>query len=135
MKYSVLKETVLLSMNLKLLGKWDSCRDDSMKRLKENLDRMFVAVVDDQAVGHSYWSLLEDKPCIYSIFVMNEARRMGIASALMDKCESQILASGYNQAGLSTMVTNPAQYAFLRMGYEKTETTDGWSYFTKLLGK
>lgn len=103
-----------------MLVKWDGAKSKTLGRLKASVDNMFVATIGDDTVGHVYWSLLDNGPCIYSIYVVLEARRMGIATSLLKRCEDHIVDNGYNQVVLLTLLTNPAQQLYLDMEYIMT---------------
>lgn len=113
------------------LERWDAIKDRTMTTLRSNLERMLVAVVDKRLAGHCYWSLYHKEPCIYSIYISNDFRKMGIASSLIIQAEKEIFDCGYNKVTLATLITNPAQHLFDKMNYKRLEVKDGWIYYSK----
>ncbi|WDV45797.1 GNAT family N-acetyltransferase [Clostridiaceae bacterium M8S5] len=114
------------------LDRWDSVKDKTMKLLSGSIDRMYVATVGDKLVGHSYWNIYKEEPCVYSIYVTEDFRRKGIANKLINSIEKQVTDSGYNKVTLSTLVTNQAQYLFNKMGYEVVDIKDGYINYNKV---
>ena len=113
------------------LDKWDAAKDRIMALLTDNLDRMVIVTVDGVLAGHAYWAMSEDMPCVYSVYITDKYRRMGLASGLMNELEKSISLSGFSEVSLSTLVINPAQHLFTKIGYVKTKTEDGWIHFIK----
>lgn len=115
------------------LDKWDSVKSHTLEMLRNNIDKMFVASVNSDLVGHTYWSILDGNPCIYSIYISENSRKLGLATRLIKKAEEQICEMGYHTVTLSTLVTNPAQNVFNKLGYEVTSIKDGWINYIKKL--
>jgi len=115
------------------LGRWDDAGDHVMETLESNMDHMFVADAGGQLAGHAYWALHDGHPCVYSVFVADDFRRLGIALALMRALEENMALCGYHEVTLSTLTVNPAQHLFARLGYTQTQTKDEWMYYIKEL--
>ena len=115
------------------LARWETVKDKTMELLRNNITNMFVATVDDHIAGHVYWSILDGYPCIFSIYISKDYRRMGLASRLMHTAEEHVYDNGYSKLTLSTLVNNTAQHLFDRLGYERTSVTDGWINYIKVM--
>lgn len=113
------------------LDRWDSAKKHTLEMLRNNIDRMFVASIECDLVGHCYWSLSYGNPCIYSIYISENSRKLGLASKLISKVEEQIRENEYQIVTLSTLVINPAQNVFSKLGYEVTSIEDGWINYKK----
>lgn len=128
--YSFEREYIIEHENSQL-SKWDSAKDRIMEMLNNNINRMFVATVEGEILGHGYWSFHLDEPCIFSIYISKNHRHIGIATLLMGAMEREIFESGYKKITLSTLETNPAQYLFNKMNYKEVDRIDGWINFVK----
>jgi GNAT superfamily N-acetyltransferase len=117
------------------LSKWDLIKEKTMGVLRYNLGRMFVATVDGKLVGHGYWDIYFEEPCICSIFILKVYRNIGIATGLMKVIENQIFKKEYSKVNLSTLEINSAQYLFNKLNYTVIETKDGWIHYSKRLNK
>lgn len=113
------------------LARWDSAKERNMKMLQDNIHQMFVSTIDDKIAGFGYWSIHNDDPCVFSIYISKDHRKMGMATELMDNMEKQIHKSGYTKMTLSTLETNPAQYLFNKLNYEEIGRNDGWINYEK----
>jgi ribosomal protein S18 acetylase RimI-like enzyme len=115
------------------LTRWLAAEPRIKQQLVSNLARMFVADCGGKVVGHCFWDVMNDKPHICSIFVVEEQRRTGLASQLIGVAEADCAAHGFETCYLETRENNPAQILFLRLGYVEIERRDGWIYFEKPL--
>lgn len=113
------------------LEKWDDAKERIFETLKSYTNTMFVAVVDEQVVGHGYWGMYEGLPCVYSLYIDKDHRKGGLGFALMERLDKDIEEKGHKISSLATLVTNPAQYLFEKAGYERTDEKDGWIQFEK----
>lgn len=90
---------------------------------------LLVALLGGKRVGYAYarleprdWNALRDAcGALHDIFVLPEARRAGVASALLDDVIVRLKALGAPRIVLSTAVQNePAQRLFERHGFRAT---------------
>ena len=90
---------------------------------------LVIALLDEKPVGYAYarlesrdWNLLLDAyGALHDIFVVKEARRTGVASALLDEVAGRLRALGAPRIVLSTAVQNEsAQRLFERHGFRST---------------
>ena len=63
--------------------------------MNDNNGKTKVATIKGRTVGHAYWSLHENEPCIFIIFVLKKNRRIGTLTMLMNKIEAQIKHAGF----------------------------------------
>ncbi len=114
---------------------WEERSDLTKNQLNNSLPSICIAEVDGNLVGHSYWSFYEEKPCVYSIFVLKSYRGEGIGKTLMTAIEASVVESGFDVVILSTLESNPAQHLFDRMGYQRLDVINGWIKYEKYLKK
>src|SRR4030095_5891639 len=90
---------------------------------------LLVALKDEKRVGYAYarlesgdWNALLDAfGALHDIFVVKEARRTGVASALLDEVAERLRVLGATRILLSTAVQNQAaQKLFERHGFRPT---------------
>lgn len=90
---------------------------------------LLVAASGERLVGYSYakleprdWNALRDAcGALHDIFVVEEARRGGVANLLLDEVVSRLRALGAPRVVLSTAVQNhAAQRLFERHGFRST---------------
>ncbi|GKX30887.1 hypothetical protein SH1V18_33670 [Vallitalea longa] len=129
----LMEREYIIEHEFEQLFRWDSAKERNMKMMLDNIHRMFVATIDSKVIGHSYWSIYNDDPCVFSIYISKNYRNMGIATDLMIKVEEQIYKSNYKKITLSTLETNPAQYLFNKLNYEEIGRKDGWINYEKFL--
>lgn len=113
------------------LSKWDAIRTKTMELLTNQLEKIYVATVNEELVGHVFWSIYLEQPCVYSIYVHKKFRSRGIASELLHYLEKQIVEQGYNKLTLSTLETNPAKYLFEKSDYVVLDIKNGWIEYSK----
>ncbi len=88
--------------------------------LKSKSSEVVVAMMDGAAVG--YMVMLKRSGCsvarLYSLGVLPEARKKGVARALLQQCEQLAMASGCNRIHLEVHVNNqPGFMLYLLAGY------------------
>jgi len=90
---------------------------------------LLVATRNERRVGYAYarleprdWNaLLDAHGALHDIYVEPEARRAGIATALLDEVKRRLSAAGAPRVVLSTAVQNEAaQRLFERHGFRRT---------------
>ncbi len=114
---------------------WEKRSDSTKNQLNNCLPFICIAEVDGNIVGHGYWSLYEEKPSVYSIFVLKSYRGQGIGKTLMTAIEASVVESGFDLITLSTLESNPAQHLFDQMGYQRLNVIDRWIRYEKILEK
>lgn len=129
----LMEREYIIEHEIKQLTKWDAVKERNIKCILDNIHRMFIAVVDNKIVGFSYWSIHDDLPCVFSIYITKYYRRMGIATALIEMIEKDIHNSGYKEMILSTLETNPAQYFFCKKNYLEIYRKNGWINYKKVV--
>jgi ribosomal protein S18 acetylase RimI-like enzyme len=78
-----------------------------------------VAEVDDRVGGFILWARFDDTGHIITIDVLEEYRRLGVGTALLNEAERRIARRGAVQIELETAVNNTAAIAFWkRHGYQ-----------------
>lgn len=98
--------------------RWLHAKEKNYTLLQDNLQNMIVAENDGEIFGHSYWSVINNKPYIFSVYVCPTHRDKGAARTLISKIEEKIVASNFNMCFLSTHQNNPAKIFFTKIGYE-----------------
>jgi GNAT superfamily N-acetyltransferase len=82
-----------------------------------------VAGSGDEPVGHAHvaWTGSETgEPEVQDVFVLEEWRRRGVASALMPHAEQLVGACGHRRISIGHGVTNdPAGRLYERLGYDE----------------
>ena len=115
------------------LDRWCKAAAKIRAQLEINIGKMFVAKVADDLAGHIYWDMHKNEPHIFSIYVSNPYRRMGIAKKLMGYAENEIQENGFKTCHLSTRYHNPARHLFEAIGYQQIGQENGWYHLEKLL--
>ena len=81
-----------------------------------------IAWDDERPVGHAHlaWNGTKlDLPEIQDVYVAEDARRRGIATALTYAAEAEAVARGYRRLSLSVGIGNlAAQALYARLGFE-----------------
>lgn len=112
------------------LERWLSAKEKIALNLEKLVDQMFVVEDNKRVVAFAYWDFYEQRPCLYSIYVSDAYRRLGIGQKLLCAIEKQIVDRGYSVLTLSTRVENPAQNLF-RITYTFIKEKEGWLYYEK----
>lgn len=123
----------IIEHEINQLERWEKVREKTMNTLEKNISRMFVAVSKGNILGQGFWSMHNQNPCIFSIYVPKEHRKKGIATTLIRKMENQILECDNNIVKLSTLVSNPAQFLFNKLGYIEVKRESDWIDYIKYL--
>jgi GNAT superfamily N-acetyltransferase len=80
-----------------------------------------VAWDGDEPVGHAHvaWTGGEiGVPEVQDVFVVEERRRQGVATALMEQAERLVASRGHRQLGIGHGIDNePARRLYERLGY------------------
>lgn len=115
------------------LEQWYAAKERSLSRFKKMLNRIAVATINGEVVGHASWDLVEDQPTVCSIYILPPHRKKGIAITLLDYAEQGMIQAGFNRSYLATLIHNPAQHLFKRAGYRIIKEQTGWFYFEKII--
>ena len=95
------------------------------ERLKNRESIIFLALVDNEAVGFTQlypsFSSVSMKPIyiLNDLFVTAAYRKQGIGVALLDKAKELCREQKYKGLVLQTETKNPAQYLYERLGWKK----------------
>ncbi len=95
------------------------------ERLKNRDSVIFLALVDNQAVGFTQlypsFSSVSMQPIyiLNDLYVIKEYRKQGIGVALLNKAKQLCREQNYKGLGLQTETTNPAQHLYERLGWKK----------------
>ena len=104
-------------------------------RIKNNESVIFLAYMDDKAVGFtqlffSFSSVsLQSSLILNDLYVSKVYRNKNIASSLLKKAKSYCTLNKYKGLALETAVDNPAQKLYEKLGWKKD--SDCFHYFWK----
>lgn len=79
--------------------------------------RYFTALLRGTMVGGCYVSLFEDVPTIMGVYTVREARRQGVATALLARATEEIVQQGRRACCLFVRHGNPAEHLYLQLGF------------------
>lgn len=107
----------------------EGCRNFIGERIKNDESVVFVARLDDnRVVGftqlyRSYCSVaMQELIYLYDLFVAPDARRQGVARALMAAARQYAVGRGAGRLQLETAITNrPGQSLYEDLGWERDE--------------
>lgn len=116
------------------LSKWLNAKMRVEEQLVINTPRMIVALAGQKIIGHAYWSLCDEVPVVFSIYVCGKYRGCQVATRLLRACEKEIAQAGYSRCHLATYKTNPAQHFFQAVGYKLVATGD-WLDYEKVFSR
>jgi GNAT superfamily N-acetyltransferase len=104
----------------------EGCRRFLHERLSRNESVVFLAMLDDQAVGfmqlYPTFSSISIKPLwvLNDLFVAPDARKHGVGAALLERAQQHAIETGAKGLMLSTAVNNfTAQRVYERMGWKR----------------
>ena len=95
------------------------------ERLKNRESIIFLALVDNEAVGFTQlypsFSSVSMQPIyiLNDLYVTKEYRKQGIGVALLNKAKELCREQKYKGLALQTETTNPAQHLYERLGWKK----------------
>ena len=95
------------------------------ERLKNRESIIFLALVDNEAVGftqlYSSFSSVSMQPIyiLNDLYVTTAYRKQGIGVALLNKAKELCREQKYKGLALQTETTNPAHYLYERLGWKK----------------
>ena len=86
-----------------------------------------IAILEGRIVGHVFLKFegkqtAPDYPDVEDLYVHDEYRRQGVASALMRACETIVAQHGFNKIGLAAGVdeNGPERLLYQQLGYTLT---------------
>lgn len=95
------------------------------ERLSNNDSIIFLAFVNDEAVGFTQlypsFSSVSMQPLyiLNDLYVTKNYRKKGIGVALLNKAKDLCIKNNYKGLGLQTQTSNPAQFIYESLGWEK----------------
>lgn len=95
------------------------------ERLKNRDSIIFLALVDNEAVGFSQLYSSFSSVSMQPIYILNDLyvttayRKQGIGVALLNKAKELCREQKYKGLALQTETTNPAQHLYERLGWKK----------------
>jgi len=103
----------------------DTAKQFLFERLKNKESIIFLALVNDEAVGFTQlypsFSSVSMQPVyiLNDLYVTKKYRKQGIGVALLKKAKQLCRSNNFKGLGLQTETTNPAQYLYESLGWEK----------------
>ena len=103
----------------------DAAKQFLFERLKNRDSIIFLALVDNKAVGftqlYTSFSSVSMQPIyiLNDLYVTKEFRKQGVGVALLNKAKQQCRDNNYKGLSLQTETTNPAQHLYESLGWEK----------------
>ena len=103
----------------------DAAKQFLFERLKNKESIIFLAFENGEAVGFTQlypsFSSVSMQPVyiLNDLYVTKEYRKQGIGVALLNKAKQLCRNSNYKGLSLQTETTNPAQYLYESLGWEK----------------
>jgi GNAT superfamily N-acetyltransferase len=103
----------------------DAAKQFLFERLKNRDSIIFLALEDNKAVGFTQlypsFSSVSMQPIyiLNDLYVTKEYRKQGIGVALLNKAKQLCREKNFKGLSLQTETTNPAQYLYESLGWEK----------------
>jgi GNAT superfamily N-acetyltransferase len=93
--------------------------------------RYYQAQLRGKVVGGCYISLFEDVPTLLGVYTVHEARRNGVATALLARAVADTIYPGHEACCLFVKLGNPAERLYRQLGFvpllnEQTYTWQSW---------
>ncbi len=95
------------------------------ERLKNRESIIFLALIDNEAVGFTQFYPSFSSVSMQPIYILNDLyvketyRKQGIGVALLNKAKQLCREQNYKGLGLQTETTNPAQHLYESLGWKK----------------
>ena len=95
------------------------------ERLKNNESIIFLALVDNEAVGFTQLYPNFSSVSMQPMYILNDLyvdeyhRKQGVGVALLNKAKELCRSNKYKGLGLQTETTNPAQHLYESLGWKK----------------
>lgn len=103
----------------------DAAKQFLFNRLKNRDSIIYLAFIDDKAVGFTQLYSLFSSVSMQPIYILNDLyvdenfRKQGVGVALLNKAKQLCREQKYKGLGLQTETTNPAQHLYESLGWEK----------------
>lgn len=101
---------------------WREQLERHLSRWVENVERLFIAILDAQAVGYCLWMPEGDAAELCTLHVSESQRNNGISQALLDAYLSDATRHGFTRLTLSVRGDNPAKRLYERAGFAQVGT-------------
>lgn len=88
--------------------------------------RYYAAAINGRAVGGCYVSLFEEIPTILGVYTVAEARRHGVATALLDRAIADLAHNGRWISCLFVKHGNPAETLYRQLGFAPLMDEQTW---------
>jgi len=88
--------------------------------------RYYAAAIRGRAVGGCYVSLFEEIPTILGVYTVAEARRHGVATALLDRAIADLVHNGRWSCCLFVKHGNPAELLYRQLGFVPLMDEQTW---------
>jgi L-amino acid N-acyltransferase YncA len=88
--------------------------------------RYYAAAINGRAVGGCYVSLFEEIPTILGVYTVTEARRHGVATALLDRAIADLAHNGRWISCLFVKHGNPAESLYRQLGFAPLMDEQTW---------
>lgn len=93
--------------------------------------RYYVAQLNGRFAGGCYVSLFEDVPTLLGVYTVSEARRNGVATAMLARTVGDIVHPGHETCCLFVKHGNPAEQLYRQLGFvplvdEQTYVWHNW---------
>lgn len=105
----------------------DAARQFVLDRLRSDESVVFLATRDGRGLGFTQlfplFSSVAMRPIwlLNDLFVAPEARRQGLAEALLERAKQHAISTGALRIELSTAQDNPAQRLYERLGWQRDQ--------------
>jgi GNAT superfamily N-acetyltransferase len=90
--------------------------------------RYYVASLDGRMAGGCYVSLWEEIPTIMGVYTVPEARRHGVATALIQRAIADVISPGRTICCLFVKVGNPAERLYREIGFVPLLNEDTYTW-------
>ncbi|HEV8194437.1 MAG TPA: GNAT family N-acetyltransferase, partial [Ktedonobacterales bacterium] len=93
--------------------------------------RYYQAQLHGKVVGGCYVSLFEDVPTLLGVYTLPEARRNGVATAMLTRAVEDSIRTGHQTCCLFVKHGNPAEHLYRQLGFvplvdEQTYVWHSW---------
>lgn len=114
-------------------ARWEDAIPQHLRQWTAALDRMFIAELAGEVIGHSFWDVAGRNAELASIYVAPAHRRRGIGRQLMVLFLEDAEADGMATATLGVRPDNPARRLYEGLGFARTHDMDGYCRYSLAL--
>ncbi|MCM1130724.1 MAG: GNAT family N-acetyltransferase [Roseburia sp.] len=89
--------------------------------LRENIEKGYIYILeqDNQIIGWLRYNLFWDNtPFLNMLYILEEYRRQGLGSLLLEHWENQMQSQGFETVLTSTLVHEDALHFYMKYGYQ-----------------